>query len=187
VTAARLDHRGDIVLDLSYADGQLGGGTLGYIASKGRNVRLDLVYTITQNAPITVRHGRSITISSFVQGRLANPEVDAFSYHISGSGTPPTTADGAGAPSSSGCTAEARAPRCPTTTTTTRPRCAPTAVRWASPRHRHNGSSPAPTSWPRRAPPTGSIGGWAPRGPAGPIRRHPSRSRAFLAVRTSGR
>jgi hypothetical protein len=79
VTAARLDHRGDIVLDLSYADGQLGGGTLGYIASKGRNVRLDLVYTITQNAPITVRHGRSITISSFVQGRLANPEVDAFS------------------------------------------------------------------------------------------------------------
>src|SRR5215212_2656154 len=49
VTAARLDHRGNIVLHLSHAEGQLGGGTLGYILSRGRNVRLDLVYTITQN------------------------------------------------------------------------------------------------------------------------------------------
>ena len=86
VTAARLDDGGNIVLDLSYAEGQLGGGTLGYIVSRGRNVRLDLVYTITQNAPITLRNHRPITISSFVQGRLSNPEVDAFSYHISGSG-----------------------------------------------------------------------------------------------------
>jgi predicted peptidase len=85
VTAVRLDH-GNIVLDLSYGEGQLGGGTLGYILSKGRNVRLDLVYTITQNAPITLRNGRPITISSFVQGRLSNPEVDAFSYGVSGSG-----------------------------------------------------------------------------------------------------
>jgi predicted peptidase len=54
--------------------------------SKGRNVLLDLVYTITQNAPIALRNHRSITISSFVQGRLSDPEVDAFSYHISGSG-----------------------------------------------------------------------------------------------------
>src|SRR4029453_4218967 len=86
VTAVRLDHRGNIVLDLSYGEGQVGGGTLGYIVSKGRNVRLNLVYTITQNAPITLRNRRSITISSFVQGRLSDPEVDAFSYHISGSG-----------------------------------------------------------------------------------------------------
>jgi predicted peptidase len=86
VTAVRLDHRGNIVLDLSYAEGQVGGGTLGYILSKGRNVQLDLVYTITQNAPIALRNHRSITISSFVQGRLSDPEVDAFSYHISGSG-----------------------------------------------------------------------------------------------------
>jgi poly(3-hydroxybutyrate) depolymerase len=86
VTAARLDHRGNIVLELSYAEGQLGGGTLGYIASKGRNVRLDLVYTITQNTPIGRRHGGPVTIDRFVQGRLANPEVDAFSYHRSGSG-----------------------------------------------------------------------------------------------------
>jgi predicted peptidase len=86
VTAARLDHRGNIVLDLNYGEGQVGGGTLGYIVSKGRNVQLDLAYTITQNAPIALHNGRSITITSFVQGRLSNPEVDAFSYHISGSG-----------------------------------------------------------------------------------------------------
>src|SRR5688572_21461171 len=62
VTAARLDRRGDIVLELSHGEGQLGGGTLGYILSRGRNVRLDLVYTITQNAPLVTRDGRSITI-----------------------------------------------------------------------------------------------------------------------------
>ena len=86
VTAVRLDRRGNIVLELSYGEGQVGGGTLGYILSKGRNVRLDLVYTITQNAPIVLRDGRPVTISRFVQGRLSNPEVDAFSYHVSGSG-----------------------------------------------------------------------------------------------------
>ncbi|GIF69230.1 hypothetical protein Ais01nite_72650 [Asanoa ishikariensis] len=86
VTAARVDRRGDIVLELSHGEGQVGGGTLGYILSRGRNVRLDLVYTITQNTPIGVRGRRPVVISSFVQGRLANPEVDAFSYHTSGSG-----------------------------------------------------------------------------------------------------
>src|SRR3954469_128512 len=83
-TAARLDRHGNIVLELSYAEGQLGGGTLGYILSKGRNVRLDLTYTITQNAPLNRRHGGRVTIGSFVQGRLANREVDAFSYHVGG-------------------------------------------------------------------------------------------------------
>jgi predicted peptidase len=86
VTGVRLDRRGNIVLELAYAEGQVGGGTLGYIVSRGRNVRLDLVYTITQNAPIVVRGGRPVTISRFEQGRLSNPEVDAFSYHVSGSG-----------------------------------------------------------------------------------------------------
>jgi predicted peptidase len=86
VTAIRVDHQGNIVLDLSYAEGQLGGGTLGYILSVGRNVRLNLDYTITQNAPIALRGGHSTTISSFVQGRLANPEVDAFSYGSTASG-----------------------------------------------------------------------------------------------------
>ncbi|QFU91108.1 PHB depolymerase family esterase [Amycolatopsis sp. YIM 10] len=86
VTAIRLDHRGRIVLSLSHAEGQTGGATLGYIPGKGRNFRLDLTYTITQNAPIALRHGRPVTISRFVPGRLANPEVDAFSHHVSGSG-----------------------------------------------------------------------------------------------------
>jgi predicted esterase len=86
VTAARLDGHGNIVLDLDYAEGQVGGGTLGYIASKGRNVQLDLVYTITQNTPLIVRGHRPVTITEFDQGRLSNPEVDAFSYHVSGSG-----------------------------------------------------------------------------------------------------
>lgn len=86
VTAARLDRRGDVVLDLSHAEGQVGGGTLGYIASRGRNVRLDLAYTITQNAPIALRDGRRVSIAGFVQGRLSDPEVDAFGYHTSRSG-----------------------------------------------------------------------------------------------------
>jgi predicted peptidase len=86
VTAVRLSRRGNIVIDLAYGEGQVGGGTLGYIVSKGRNVQLNLVYTITQNAPIALRNGHSITIASFKQGRLSDPEVDAFSYHTSGSG-----------------------------------------------------------------------------------------------------
>ena len=86
VTAVRLDHWGNIVLDLAYGEGQVGGGTLGYIVGKGRNVVLDLVYTITQNRPIALRNRRSITIARFAQGELSDPEVDAFSYHVSGSG-----------------------------------------------------------------------------------------------------
>ena len=86
VTGVRLDRRGNIVLDLSYGEGQLGGGTLGYIVGKERNVQLDLVYTITQHAPITLRNRHSVTIKSFVQGRLSSPEVDVFGHRISGSG-----------------------------------------------------------------------------------------------------
>jgi predicted peptidase len=86
VTAARLDHHGNIVLDLSFAEGQTGGATLGFLVRIFRNVQLDLAYTITQNTPLRLRRGRPVTISRFVQGRLANPEADAFSYHVSGSG-----------------------------------------------------------------------------------------------------
>ncbi|MBL7262232.1 prolyl oligopeptidase family serine peptidase [Paractinoplanes lichenicola] len=86
VTAARVDRHGDVVLDLAYAEGVTGGGTLGYIASKGRNVRLNLVYTITQQAPLVLRGGRPLTITEFRQGRLSNPEVDAFGYGIARSG-----------------------------------------------------------------------------------------------------
>ncbi|MFF0375802.1 prolyl oligopeptidase family serine peptidase [Actinoplanes missouriensis] len=86
VTAARLDRRGNIVLELAHGEGQVGGGTLGYVLSRGRNVRLDLVYTITQNTPLVLRGGRPVTFPGFTQGRLLNPEVDAFGYHESASG-----------------------------------------------------------------------------------------------------
>ena len=83
VTAARVNRRGDIVLDLAHGEGQVGGGTLGYIVSLGRNVQLDLTYTITQNRPLSVRGRGRVTISGFEQGELSSPEVDAFDYGIS--------------------------------------------------------------------------------------------------------
>jgi predicted esterase len=83
VTTARLDRRGNIVLELDHAEDQVGGGTLGYIASRGRNVRLDLTYTITQNVPLRRQNGRRLTFSKLVQGELSNPEVDAFGYAVS--------------------------------------------------------------------------------------------------------
>jgi predicted peptidase len=86
VTAVRLDRWGDIVIELAHGEGQAGAATLGYIVGKGRNVVLDLVYTITQNAPLRLRNRRPVTIKRFVQGELSDPEVDAFSYHASRSG-----------------------------------------------------------------------------------------------------
>jgi predicted peptidase len=83
VTAARVNRRGDIVLDLAYGEGQVGGGTLGYIVSLGRNVQLDLEYTITQNRQLSVRGRGRVTIAGFEQGELSSPEVDAFDYGVS--------------------------------------------------------------------------------------------------------
>jgi len=83
VNTARIDRRGNIVLELEYAEGTVGGGTLGYIVSRGRNVQLDLEYTITQNTPLKLRNGRSLTIEQLDQGDLSNPEVDAFGYAVS--------------------------------------------------------------------------------------------------------
>jgi len=86
VTAARLDPRGNIVLELSHGEGRPGGGTLGFLNGRSRNVRLDLVYTVTQTAPVRLRHGRPVTFTRFTQDRLTNPEVDAFGHHTSRSG-----------------------------------------------------------------------------------------------------
>ncbi|MCR6487373.1 prolyl oligopeptidase family serine peptidase [Amycolatopsis sp. OK19-0408] len=80
VTAARLDDHGDIVLELGH-----GAGTLGYADDRGRNFRLDLAYTVTQNAPLR-RRGRPVPATPFTQGPLVNPEVDAFGHHMSRSG-----------------------------------------------------------------------------------------------------
>ena len=86
VTAARFDRHGNIVLELASGEGVKGASTLGYIVGKGRNVVLDLDYTITQNAPLARWNGRSVTYQRFVQGRLSDPEVDAFGYRVSDSG-----------------------------------------------------------------------------------------------------
>ncbi|MFE6365496.1 PHB depolymerase family esterase [Streptomyces sp. NPDC057806] len=87
VTAARLDRNGNIVLELAHGEGKIGGSTLSYLAGVSRNVMLDLDYTLTQHAPIILRNHRSVVIDQFVQNpRLSDPEVDAFTHHVSGSG-----------------------------------------------------------------------------------------------------
>ncbi len=60
--------------------------TLTYLGAQGRNVMLDLTYTITQNTPLTLKNGRSATISRFTQGALVDPEVDRFSAAVSRQG-----------------------------------------------------------------------------------------------------
>lgn len=87
VTAARADNRGRIVLDLEHGEGVLGGATLDYIVDAGRNVMLDLEYTITQVEPLP-RHGKGVMQSgSFTQGTLVDSEVDVFTHHVAASGT----------------------------------------------------------------------------------------------------
>ncbi|ROP26926.1 prolyl oligopeptidase family serine peptidase [Pseudokineococcus lusitanus] len=77
VVDVRLESRGRIVIDLADGFGTPGAGTLGYAAGVGRNVELDLEYTVTQEQPLTVR-GRDFTFSALEQGELVDPEVDAF-------------------------------------------------------------------------------------------------------------
>ncbi|MGO1975577.1 MAG: prolyl oligopeptidase family serine peptidase [Brachybacterium tyrofermentans] len=87
ITAVSADHRGRITVELEHGNGVEGAGTLGWMGDAGRNVQLDLEYTITQNEPLPL-HGKGVPqISSFVQGDLVSPEVDAFSSHVSASGT----------------------------------------------------------------------------------------------------
>lgn len=164
VTAVRLDHRGNIVLDLSHAEGQTGGGTLGYIEGKSRNVMLDLAYTITQRAPIVLRDHRPITIRRFVQNRrLSDPEVDAFSSHVSGSGMKYRLYSPTGSHASRrskhplivwlhGGGEGASLPDDYYDNETTL-RANRGALGFATPRH--SASSTAPTSSPRKAPPRG--------------------------------
>lgn len=77
VVDVRLESRGRLVIDLANGFGTPGAGTLGYAAGVGRNVELDLEYTVTQEQPLSVR-GRDFTFSAFEQGELVDPEVDAF-------------------------------------------------------------------------------------------------------------
>lgn len=85
VTGARFV-KGDLVLDLKSGEGQPNAATLGYLVPAGRNVLLDLTYTITQNAPLKLTDGRELTLTGFTQGRLLDPEVDAFGAGESAAG-----------------------------------------------------------------------------------------------------
>lgn len=80
VTAARWEGSKSIVLELEHGWGTTGGGTLLY--TSGRNVMLDLEYTVTQAAPLRSRgNGAAVELGPFTQGELLSPEVAAFSYH----------------------------------------------------------------------------------------------------------
>ncbi|GAB3252256.1 prolyl oligopeptidase family serine peptidase [Kineosporia babensis] len=86
VTDAHLDRHGNIVLELEHGEGKAGAATLGYLFTRGRNVRMNLRYTITQNEPLRRKRGKPLTIDRFVQGKLISPEVDSFSHHGSEAG-----------------------------------------------------------------------------------------------------
>jgi len=85
VTKATLSH-GKIVLELETIDQTTPGGTLGYMLLAGRNVLLDLTYTITQNTAVKLRNHASLMFPRFTQGKLVDPEVDVYSYHKSSDG-----------------------------------------------------------------------------------------------------
>jgi hypothetical protein len=166
VTGARIEHD-KIILDLATTDQVTGGGTLAYLVNEGRNVLMTLVYTITQTAPLKLRNRGSLMLPGFTQGKLADPEVDAYSYHKSADGmnyrlfSPTQGAAGSARPvaasvrSSCGCTVAVKAVCCRRTTTTTN-RCSErTAALSGSRRPRPRRSSTAPTSSPRRRSRTG--------------------------------
>ena len=50
-----------------------------YATGIGRNVMLDLKYSVTQRQAITLKGGKSLALRHFRQGRLVDPEVDRFS------------------------------------------------------------------------------------------------------------
>ncbi|MFC8922004.1 prolyl oligopeptidase family serine peptidase [Cellulosimicrobium sp. NPDC057127] len=83
VTDADITRDGSVRLLLASGTGA---GTLQYLGAEGRNVLLDLDYTITQDEPIELRNGRDVVIEEFRQGDLVDPEVDAFSSDVTSDG-----------------------------------------------------------------------------------------------------
>lgn len=96
VTGVRLDRDGDIVISLLSGDDAPGAYTFGWANSVGRNVMLDLEYTVTQRLPIRTAKGQ-LTFSSLSQGEVVDPEVDAYGAGVASNGikyrlyTPPRT------------------------------------------------------------------------------------------------
>ena len=85
VTGVKLNKDGDIVVSLFSGEDAPAAFTFGWGASVGRNVMLDLTYTITQRIPVKA-NGRDLTFGAFRQGATVDPEVDAFDYGTSASG-----------------------------------------------------------------------------------------------------
>ena len=86
VTGAHLDRSGDIVVELAHGEGVPGASTLAYATKPGRNVVRDLTYSLTQTAPVRLKSGAAVQLTSFHQGGVVDPEVDAFGAGASRSG-----------------------------------------------------------------------------------------------------
>lgn len=78
VTGVHLDRRGRIVIELAHGYNVPGASTLAWANDISRNIVLALDYTITQNSPITLNSGKSFSFSSLTQGKVVDPEVDAY-------------------------------------------------------------------------------------------------------------
>ena len=80
VTGVHLDRQGRVVIDLLYGYEVEGASTLAWCTScdTGRNLVLDLTYTLTQNKPVTLDNGQAVTFAGFTQGKVVDPEVDAY-------------------------------------------------------------------------------------------------------------
>lgn len=84
VTAASIDHRGLITLELLSGYEVPGASTLEYLEDASRNVQLDLEYTITQSEPLPFRGNGAL--EGFEQGDLVSAEVDPYEHLESASG-----------------------------------------------------------------------------------------------------
>ncbi|WP_380170925.1 prolyl oligopeptidase family serine peptidase [Kineococcus sp. DHX-1] len=78
VADVRLEPGGRLVVDLEDGFGTPGAGTLGYSVGAGRNVELDLEYTLTQVKPLTARGVSDFRFAALEQSRLVDDEVEAF-------------------------------------------------------------------------------------------------------------
>lgn len=73
VTGVSLDRRGRIVIDSAHGFGVPGAGTLASANGAGRNIVLEQTYTITQNRPIRLANGRSVTSPPPVRAPSSTP------------------------------------------------------------------------------------------------------------------
>ena len=103
ITGVRKNRNGDVVISLLSGEDAPAAFTFAWADSVGRNIMLDLTYTVTQRLPIRAA-GRDLTFSAFTQGEVVDRKVDAFAAGVASSGlkyrlyTPASTAKGRGRP-----------------------------------------------------------------------------------------